>query len=115
VPVFKAGLPLPVMCGSSLAAFGGVATTLPVVCAASGWLIPGAQAGSPPLRLEMRALSRASRALSRGCACAHGATAAVRMPSGVGRHSACVKGPNMARGGVNSLFKKSTNQLEQFD
>ena len=26
-----------------------------------------------------------------------------------------LKGPNMARGGVNSLFRKSTNQLEQFD
>ena len=24
-----------------------------------------------------------------------------------------VKGPNMARGGVNSLFKNSTNSLEQ--
>jgi len=24
-----------------------------------------------------------------------------------------LKGPNMARGGVNSLFKKSTNSLEQ--
>ena len=27
--------------------------------------------------------------------------------------AAVVKGPNMARGGVNSLFKKSTNSLEQ--
>ena len=28
-------------------------------------------------------------------------------------HVGHVKGPNMARGGVNSLFKNSTNSLEQ--
>ena len=33
--------------------------------------------------------------------------------AGVADRLMVVKGPNMARGGVNSLFKNSTNSLEQ--
>ena len=44
--------------------------------------------------------------------CQHSSHLITRIPIGIPATSH-VKGPNMARGGVNSLFKNSTKTLEQ--